>query len=848
MKRGASDSAAVGEANSPFDTVIEWLMAALLLFMPLAFGAVEPWSEMVCVVIASAMAVGLALKSIAQRRAALAWHGSYVPIGLLGMLVFSQQLPLPRGMVEAVSPGTAAVKVNLLSDLPDAERALGWMTPSLYPHATRHGLRSLFVVAVVFFAALSICRRPAAVKRLLGAVAIIGGGVAVLALAQILSGTGKIYWRVPVEFKEVANSGTFVNHSHFGQFMNLSIGAALGLLLVELRKGFRGVSLALPSVVERLGSPALRVVWYLAGIIVIGTATVFLSLTRGGMIALLAAGGFTTMVLAVRRGLRDWRWLVAVIIAMLSFVAVLHVGFEAVYDRLGSLCREDMRGGRWQTVKDTLAGWAAFPSVGSGLGTHEVVHPLFSGSATAGLATHAENEYAQIAEETGLLGVCALAVFLFMVWRSYIRCVRPGGPAIRVAALGLGLGLLAVMIQSLTDFGQHILANACLAAIFAALILGLDSMGHARPPRQSGRQTKRRVRILAAVALAFVLGVCAWAIVSANRARLGESHWRQALRIEKELNASGWQGGNEQYASLIAHAQAAAGYQPDDVKYRYWLNVYRWRSVSRVTDPQTCQIVVTPDILRHTRRIVDDLHRARRSCPTFGPVYCLAGQLEKFALNEPRGAGHIRTACALAPCDAAACYAAGLLDATEGRLDDSLARFRQCLAIDGDFHESITNAYLHLLNRPGLALVAAGDNFSRLLYLARALENGDDQEPSAAHARSGALRLLKRKCDAPDADAEVLAAMAGLCRRNGDHPAALAYLRRALARDGARVEWRLEMALCLAENGQVKAAGREARACLRLRPEMKAAKQLIAELKILPQGLQDGRTPFPPVR
>ena len=54
-------------------TAIERLLMAMLAFMPLAFGAVEAWSELVVVAFACAMAACLALKLIVQERTRLLW-------------------------------------------------------------------------------------------------------------------------------------------------------------------------------------------------------------------------------------------------------------------------------------------------------------------------------------------------------------------------------------------------------------------------------------------------------------------------------------------------------------------------------------------------------------------------------------------------------------------------------------------------------------------------------------------------------------------------------------------------------------------------------------------------------
>ena len=69
MSPRAADIIEVDAAEGRFDSVIEWLLISLLVFMPLAFGAVEAWSELVVVALAGAMAVCLALKFACRRHA-----------------------------------------------------------------------------------------------------------------------------------------------------------------------------------------------------------------------------------------------------------------------------------------------------------------------------------------------------------------------------------------------------------------------------------------------------------------------------------------------------------------------------------------------------------------------------------------------------------------------------------------------------------------------------------------------------------------------------------------------------------------------------------------------------------
>jgi tetratricopeptide (TPR) repeat protein len=826
-----------------FDRVIEWLLISLLVFMPLAFGAVEAWSEEVVVILAGAVSICFLLKLVFQKEAKLIWSWAYIPVALFIFIAVLQLIPLRTGLINAVSPGTAAIKKGLLDDMPNSGLLLKSMTLSFYPNATAQNLRLVLAVTAVFFVIVNTYRRPDQIKRLLGAIAVIGGSIAVLSLAQSLFGTGKIYWLVPSGYRK-AISGTFIHHSHYGQFMNLSIGAALGLVLVKVHEAFSGRKVTPPVAFEYLSSRAARRVWYLVVIIIIGAATIFISLTRGGMVSMLVAAGFTTLVLSSRRSLRGQGWVI-VLMALGAFICILYMGFDAVYDRLATLQKFNQYEDRLQIIKDVAVAWTRFPVFGTGLGTHEVVYPMFDRSTIPALAAYAENEYAQAAEETGLVGLAALLVFGILVWKSYFNNVRSAYTPIRSAAYGLGFGLLAIMIHSLSDFGQHLPANAMLSAIFCALLLVLTRIRKKDSPAVEYAKVPHGSRSFRVAVLVCAAGVWAWILLGANNVRLAEASWKKALVVEQRLIDKNWQAGDEEYTDLISNAAAAVAYQPDNVKYQHWLNVYRWKSISRLTDPRTGEVIIPERAMDAVNRIVDELHKARLLCPTYGATYCVVGQLEKTVLNDPKGAGLIRKGFQLAPCDTTTCFVVGLLDAEEQKIDAAFDKLNRAVELDGGFFKDVADVFINHLNRPDLALAIAGDNIDRLSCVADGLADLERPDDVIGNARAKVIELLKQKCSEPDAPALAHASLANIYRSEKDNDAAIEHYRRALELDDSQVKWRFALASLLADAQRIPEAIREAKICLYLSPGCKAAERMLESLSDLSgmESKKENRTP-----
>ena len=268
----------VGSPAGRIETAMEAIMIALLAFMPLALGVVAAWSEMVVIGAAAALVALLLARLIVSPNVRFVWTWAYLPVALFSMVAVLQLIPLPIGLLQAISPGTAEMKLRLLEGLGASDS----MTLSFYPNATRHDLRLVLAIAAIFVVTVNLYRSPGQIKRLLGGIAAIGGGVALLALAQVVSGADAIYWSIDSGRKVTA--GPFVNYSNFSQFINLSIGAALGYVLMRLHEEFDGGRASLARVAAKLAHGSMRSVWVASGVIVFGAAAIFMSMSRGGVI------------------------------------------------------------------------------------------------------------------------------------------------------------------------------------------------------------------------------------------------------------------------------------------------------------------------------------------------------------------------------------------------------------------------------------------------------------------------------------------------------------------------------------------------------------------------------------
>ena len=802
-----------------YDKVIEILLITLLAFMPLAFGAVQSWSREIIVIISTGLLFVFLLKQILSGEGFVS-TSAYVPIVIFILLAIFSIVPMSQKTASFFSPETVKLKSELLPD------NVTNFTLSFYPAGTKDNIRIILSAAAIFIVVLNVFKSAEQIKRLLKAIVIIGAAVALLAIIQNVFGNGKIYGLVSVPAK--ADGGPFVNHSHFGQFMNLSIGAILSLTLLVLYREFDKREITAATVFDYFDSSRARTLWLLVAAAGISAAAVFASLTRGGMLSELVAMSVIVLLLSARKSLRQHGWIV-VIVALTALVCILYTGFDTVYERLATLSSLDGYQTRLEVLKDMAEPVRRFILFGTGLGSHAIIYPMFQSVYTALRFAYAENEYAQLLEETGLAGLAIMLIFGFIVTANFIKAIRNKNMPACIAVYGLGFGLIAILVHSVSDFGQHLPANAILSTIFCALIIILGK----------GSENAATVRVGKPVLLifsAFLMCLYGWALIGADKARIAEGWQHKAYKIENKLKADNWQGSDSDFEKLISCGTNAAEAQPDNIEYRYWLNIWKWQNAIRKTDAETGGL--SNKGIEEVFAIADDLKKARAVCPTFGPAYCLLGQLQKFVLLEPAGEDNIKKGVMLKPNDEITLFAAGCLDISTGEIDNSFEKFSKSVGLNGTFFREIIQIYIEQEKRADLAVEIAADDTKQLRYVIDILSKNKDFAAETEKAQLKLVELAEQKAAKNTADIRELTLLGDYFRKNNNSRKAVEYFSAAVEADYGNAGLRLNFAQALAEDGQAGEAIKQLRICLKLRPKYQQAEKLLAELSVRPEVMK----------
>lgn len=821
------------ETSDPaFDRVIEAMLITLLAFCPIAIGGVQAWSEQVVILLAIAMALTLAIKLLVHREIRFVWSWTYLPTALFLLLVAGQLVPLPMAIVQMLSPHTAQLKSTLLAVIPDAARHLRSSTISFYPEATWHDLRLISAIATVYIVVLNVVRQQRQLERILSAMTVIGTGIALICFAHLAIGADRIYgtWGRLSSAWPVA---PFINRNHFGQFMNLSLGAALALLLGRVDQLHRSQRRDSVPQEQRIWQvPAAF--WLILAAIAVMLIGVCMSISRGAILSMLVAGAVAS--LAMRRHEASARgWLLAPA-ALVALMVVVLFGFDMIAGRFEETGADN--GGRWELVKDSLVAWKQFPVLGTGMGTFETFFPSVNSSQLVNPATHAENEYIQTLMETGIVGLGLLVWFLVEMITRLLRCLKSAPSSMASAAPGFAFAITAVALQSATDFGQHVPANAIAVAVLFALLVNQSEA--------SGRTTAfvepvpSRLRRAIRAAAALLLLVCATGFFfQANDARIAEAARFDARDVESRLEARDWQGTDQEYFRLLKRAEAASNARPDDAQHRYRLNFYRWKAISRVSDPQTGQLILTDLQIGWAERVVAELTSAIPLCPTYGPAYLLAGDIEQKILNKgQQGAAKIRTSYELSRADPLANFEAARLDAGLQQLDRALDKFRHAAdlvpAYLNDGVESLAKEH----HRADLALELAGENVPAVRRIVEILTKSQN-DAALASAKTRLEELIRLHAANRNAPADALVDAGELALSRQEYDAAADFYKRALQINSTRADWRLALARALGASGKTQEALTEAYTAQRLGSG--GAQSLILELRLRPATT--GKTP-----
>jgi O-antigen ligase len=400
---------------SPLDSALFYGVFSLLLFGPLAFGAVEAWAVSIM-----EMAVGLLFALWAARQVASG------ELEIVGNPLFVPMLGFAALILWQLATGRTAYWADTSS------------SALLY---CAYGLLCFLVVQCL--------RQGLQVKRLAWMFSGYGLVFAMFALIQGVASNGKLYW-LRSSPPDSWIYGPYVNHNHYAGLMEMLTPIPL---VVSLAAGVRGP----------------RKAWaILAAAVMAGT--IFLSGSRGGMAAFAAQVALLSAFLFKRQ--KDRTRIISLVFFLATAMGLLAwLGGGDLAERVASIPNgtgTELSGGTRLTIdRDALRMSAQKPLLGWGLGVFGEVYPQFSSLSSNSAVGMAHNDYLQLLVEMGALGLAVAFWFLLTLYRSAARKLLSRLSDVDTAVtLAATLGISGLLVHSFVDFNLQIPANA---ALFYAL-------------------------------------------------------------------------------------------------------------------------------------------------------------------------------------------------------------------------------------------------------------------------------------------------------------------------------------------------------------------------------------------
>jgi O-antigen ligase len=427
-----------GERTINPNSVILYGVFTVLLFGPLAFGAVEPWAVFLLEASSAVLFV--------------VWTRQQLRADELNIRVN----PLFGPMIAFA----ALIGLQLTFRLP------------AYWHETFISALLYLAYGLLTFLVIQCLQRSSQAKVLAVVISAYGVAVAGFALLQSLSATTKLYWlRTPRSGGWIY--GPYVNHNHYAGLMEMLVPIPLVLCQTRFAQGWlRNAAIVGAAIM---------------------TGTIFLSGSRGGMLAFVGEMALLGVVL-----LRSWRSprataglgaFLAIVIGLLVWV-----GGGELSKRLSTIHAEtktELSGGtRVSLNKDSLRMAAAKPVLGWGLGNFPVAYPQFRTFYTDFYVNAAHEDYLQLLVETGLVGFLIMLWFLWVLYRNAFHKLANWTEDINGAiSLAAVMGCTGILIHSFLDFNLQVPANAAWFYVLSALAASTVSL----ESRQRVRRERTRI-------------------------------------------------------------------------------------------------------------------------------------------------------------------------------------------------------------------------------------------------------------------------------------------------------------------------------------------------------------------
>ncbi len=481
-----------------------YLLIFTLIFAPLAYGTTRPLAMTIVQAVILFALLWVCVDAALKRRKFYRPPG-LLPLGLLGGLMLLQMIPLPAGLLQVISPVTWQRYMDTVWLLqPDL-----WMPLSFTLQRTVTAFCYFFVCVAFYILATQCLADSARLRKSVRIVTVFAGLYALVSILEALLPNGRILWLLQPWPEYAGESfGSYINGNHFAGLMGMLLPLVVILFLVD--KPLAQYGGWKDRLVDFCSDPRLGAHLLTGFAALLVAASIFLSLSRGGILSTLGAMLVLCLLLAWRRHYRRQALiLIGFIVILFFFIGIF--GWTNIFDAFARIrnLQGDIADARLVFWRDILTLVKDFPLFGTGFGSfvdsYGGYQTIFMGERIA--VFHAHNDYLELAAEGGLTGLL-LAVWaawcvLRQSWKAFGRRRKPFAITLYLGCLA---GISALLLHSLTDFNLHIGANGLYFTFLVALLVAAASTS-SRSGSHSELPKVSRGRVSLALPL-IVIGLC----------------------------------------------------------------------------------------------------------------------------------------------------------------------------------------------------------------------------------------------------------------------------------------------------------------------------------------------------
>ncbi len=485
------------------DSIIQIWLLILIIFSPLAFGSVHLWAYTILEVSIFIMLILYFFKyliSSSSNKIRIGIPASWINIPFFFFLIFVlfQLIPFPALLLKYLSKKRYELYKMTIPE------PWHFQTISICIHQTTRELYKLITYVGVFFLALKIFDSRKRIKRAVIAIFFAGTLEAFLGIFQMLTKTNKIFWFWQSEIKKGGYFGSFVNPNHFANYMGMVVCIEIGLLLSRPKIPFYPKRESWRHYINRFESYISKNILLIFLISIMGTS-IFLSLSRGGIICLL----FSLLLLFTFQALKAFqRKKTIIIIYSLIMAFLIWIGIDPVIRELSTLLKltkaSPQRPIAW---RDSLKIIKDYPLVGVGYGNFRNIFPFYkSPSLGSAFWDHAHNEYIEYAVDTGLIG---FLLFYFPIFSSLFWIIKRWFKRTEAFSVGISLGGISaislLLMANLYTFNLHIPAISFLFFFIMAITIRSVFLYHHFPIRIISLKKKKAFISFIGFCLIFII-------------------------------------------------------------------------------------------------------------------------------------------------------------------------------------------------------------------------------------------------------------------------------------------------------------------------------------------------------